>query len=92
MAEMLCSTDKGMLIAVTLMVRDFPNHNPKGDYKMAKFYVHFIDIFCDKESVMEVFAHNKEQAEYEYPSTSHYEVVDILDEQEQAQYLSELNG
>ena len=58
---------------------------------MAKFYVHFTDNFCDQESVMEVFARNKERAEYEYPSTSHYEVTAILDEQEQAQYLEELN-
>ena len=54
---------------------------------MAKFYVHFNDNMCDQSAVMEVFARNKEQAEYEYPSTSHYEVVDILDEQEQLEFL-----
>jgi hypothetical protein len=59
---------------------------------MAKFYVHFNDNMCDQDAVMEVFARNKERAEYEYPSTSHYEVTAIFDEQEQAQYLSELNG
>jgi hypothetical protein len=59
---------------------------------MAKFYVHFTDNFCDNNAVMEVWARDKEHAEYEYPSTSHYEVTAILDEQEQAQYLSELNG
>ena len=56
---------------------------------MAKFYVHFNDNMCDQSAVMEVFARNKEQAEYEYPSTSHYEVVAVLDEQEQLEFLKE---